>query len=425
MAGATSRQPTSGRTQLHPHGPTQSRDRQGHASSPGCPRRCWPHARLRRGLSGYGDSLIDYNWYQNTIGVGISLNDYLDVRGDGGEADRRATARRRAARRCMRAAGFFGSAPPSRALAFDWADLAWDCSRPRWRPGPACSSSRPDRRASVTARSCASPPASCGSPWLPAWTSARRVFDPACDQSGLSRLSGAPSRRVRDGRIWGLTSLMPARSRSYRHGWVHSSTTAWTSVSRSRPASRGRGVDGASPGRGDGPVTEFLLAGRLRAPPPSPWGWCGILQGQVTRIACSRPSCSAPRRCGPAAARVPPPRLRSPISPWMLTLLAAFASVASSPAGPSTPPPPVPTGPPGDPIAPGRPGGAPNDARAGPLHRRRGEPGCAVLPRRTLGLLRFPDTLTACTPDKADNLGLGLVVLGLLPQVASPLGVSV
>jgi multicomponent Na+:H+ antiporter subunit G len=38
----------------------------------------------------------------------------------------------------------------------------------------------------------------------------------------------------------------------------------------------------------------------------------------------------------------------------------------------------------------------------------------------TLGLLRFPDThsrLHALT--KADNLGLGLVVLGLLPQVAS------
>ncbi|MCU0766892.1 MAG: phospholipase A [Gammaproteobacteria bacterium] len=29
-------------------------------------------------FSGYGDSMIDYNWYQNTIGVGIALNDYLD-----------------------------------------------------------------------------------------------------------------------------------------------------------------------------------------------------------------------------------------------------------------------------------------------------------------------------------------------------------
>ena len=29
-------------------------------------------------FSGYGDSLIDYNWYQNTIAAGISLNDYLD-----------------------------------------------------------------------------------------------------------------------------------------------------------------------------------------------------------------------------------------------------------------------------------------------------------------------------------------------------------
>ena len=41
----------------------------------------------------------------------------------------------------------------------------------------------------------------------------------------------------------------------------------------------------------------------------------------------------------------------------------------------------------------------------------------------TLGLLRFPDTLTRLLAlTKADNLGLGLVVLGLLPQVSSPLG---
>jgi multicomponent Na+:H+ antiporter subunit G len=38
----------------------------------------------------------------------------------------------------------------------------------------------------------------------------------------------------------------------------------------------------------------------------------------------------------------------------------------------------------------------------------------------TVGLLRFPDTLTRLHAlTKADNLGLGLVVLGLLPQVAS------
>jgi multicomponent Na+:H+ antiporter subunit G len=36
----------------------------------------------------------------------------------------------------------------------------------------------------------------------------------------------------------------------------------------------------------------------------------------------------------------------------------------------------------------------------------------------TLGLLRFPDTLTRLHAlTKADNLGLGLVVLGLLPQM--------
>lgn len=41
----------------------------------------------------------------------------------------------------------------------------------------------------------------------------------------------------------------------------------------------------------------------------------------------------------------------------------------------------------------------------------------------TLGLLRFPDTLSRLhTLSKADNLGLGLVVLGLLPQADSLAG---
>ena len=38
----------------------------------------------------------------------------------------------------------------------------------------------------------------------------------------------------------------------------------------------------------------------------------------------------------------------------------------------------------------------------------------------TIGLLRFPDSFTRLHAlTKADNLGLGLVVLGLLPQVDS------
>ncbi|MGO4667762.1 monovalent cation/H(+) antiporter subunit G [Bosea sp. 2RAB26] len=38
----------------------------------------------------------------------------------------------------------------------------------------------------------------------------------------------------------------------------------------------------------------------------------------------------------------------------------------------------------------------------------------------TLGLLRFPDTLSRLHAlSKADNLGLGLIVLGLLPQAES------
>jgi multicomponent Na+:H+ antiporter subunit G len=40
----------------------------------------------------------------------------------------------------------------------------------------------------------------------------------------------------------------------------------------------------------------------------------------------------------------------------------------------------------------------------------------------TVGLLRFPDSLSRLHAlSKADNLGLGLVVLGLLPQVDSGL----
>ncbi|RDJ24040.1 monovalent cation/H(+) antiporter subunit G [Bosea caraganae] len=38
----------------------------------------------------------------------------------------------------------------------------------------------------------------------------------------------------------------------------------------------------------------------------------------------------------------------------------------------------------------------------------------------TLGLLRFPDTLSRLHAlSKADNLGLGLIVIGLLPQCDS------
>jgi len=41
----------------------------------------------------------------------------------------------------------------------------------------------------------------------------------------------------------------------------------------------------------------------------------------------------------------------------------------------------------------------------------------------TVGLLRFPDSLTRLHAlTKVDNLGLGLVVLGLLPRVGDALG---
>ncbi len=38
----------------------------------------------------------------------------------------------------------------------------------------------------------------------------------------------------------------------------------------------------------------------------------------------------------------------------------------------------------------------------------------------TLGLIRFPDTMSRLhVLSKADNVGLGLIVLGLMPQAAS------
>ncbi|WP_421989073.1 cation:proton antiporter [Roseococcus sp.] len=49
--------------------------------------------------------------------------------------------------------------------------------------------------------------------------------------------------------------------------------------------------------------------------------------------------------------------------------------------------------------------------------------GLFFLAAGTLGLLRFPDTLSRLHAlTKADGLGLGLIVLGLMPQAGSLLG---
>jgi multicomponent Na+:H+ antiporter subunit G len=49
--------------------------------------------------------------------------------------------------------------------------------------------------------------------------------------------------------------------------------------------------------------------------------------------------------------------------------------------------------------------------------------GAFFLMAGSVGLLRFPDSLSRLHAlTKADNLGLGLVVLGLLPRADGPLG---
>jgi multicomponent Na+:H+ antiporter subunit G len=51
--------------------------------------------------------------------------------------------------------------------------------------------------------------------------------------------------------------------------------------------------------------------------------------------------------------------------------------------------------------------------------------GCLFFLAGTVGLLRFPDQLSRLHAlTKADNLGLALIVLGLLPQVAWPFGAA-
>jgi multicomponent Na+:H+ antiporter subunit G len=47
--------------------------------------------------------------------------------------------------------------------------------------------------------------------------------------------------------------------------------------------------------------------------------------------------------------------------------------------------------------------------------------GCVLFMAGTVGLLRFPDELSRLHAlTKVDNLGLGLIVVGLLPQASGP-----
>jgi len=41
------------------------------------PRLFGPFRAYVQGFAGYGESMIDYNWSQKTIGIGVSINDTL------------------------------------------------------------------------------------------------------------------------------------------------------------------------------------------------------------------------------------------------------------------------------------------------------------------------------------------------------------
>ena len=63
-----------------------------------------------------------------------------------------------------------------------------------------------------------------------------------------------------------------------------------------------------------------------------------------------------------------------------------------------------------------------DEFRRRPLQHRRDRRRRLFFLAGTVGLLRFPDALSRLHAlTKADNLGLGLVVLGLLPRAESPL----